>query len=83
MSEKLKSRDLRSGNYVYICGEIRKCNAVNIANFERGLISAPKPIPLTSEILLACGFEKTDLNPNNFIVDDFITLELEDDDFLF
>jgi len=88
MSEKLKSSDLRSGNYVYICGEIRKCNAVTIANFERGLISAPKPIPLTSEILLACGFvwKNNGLRKENICIrqiGDYWTIFLSNESFNF
>jgi len=59
MSEKLKPSDFRIGNRVNkgIINAIHK-NSIQVKDKFGNLFYAFEPIPLTSEILLACGFVK-------------------------
>jgi hypothetical protein len=57
----MKAQELRIGNYVYNgFNDITKISSIICQYNTSGyLLETLKPIPLTEEILLKCGFEKT------------------------
>lgn len=60
----MEAKDFRHGNYINTPIGIQKvidilCDSINTTNYEALPYLCITPIPLTEEILLKCGFEKT------------------------
>lgn len=69
----IKAQDLRIGNFVELNGSYGQVEAVdkynNIKVFDYYPVCQIKPIPLTEEILLKCGFEKSNYSKYNLVLD--------------
>ena len=51
----IQANEYRLGNYVYVIDQIKEVSIYHLKNMEVGNIFY-KPIPLTEDILLKCGF---------------------------
>jgi len=65
--ENLKARDIRVGNYYDHNGEYKQVTPNTIMEVWEAERSWCKPIPLTEDILLKCGFEKDGTTYHNQI----------------